>query len=463
MKEFHGFHLKIIFGLLCLITYTIANFVHPLEASESTLITETKGYDYSQFKLSDANFKTINEPAAELGRLLFYDPILSGNRNISCGTCHHHNMASTDAVSLGVGQGGSGIGPDRKAVDGIHRIKRRMPRNAPHLFNLGADQIKILMWDGRISEDPIFGNGFNTPAEEFLPHGLNSVLAAQSLFPLVGEVEMGGSPIQNDVASAVNSRIDYGWPLLVARLRSVPGYEPLFIAAFDDVQSIQNVTIVHVANAIGEFVASEWRSFDSPFDKWLNGQSELSQSQLSGMELFLGKGNCILCHSGPLFTDNDFHALAIPPFGPGRIRRFQLQNRDVGRMGESDDLDDAYRFRTPSLRNVELTGPYGHNGAFADLKSIIKHHLNPIKSLESWEPNQAILADVPWINHMDFQIWDNRLEMNRFKSAVDIQPISLTESEISDIESFLKSLTGEQSVNGRLGRPDTVPSGLPVD
>ena len=416
------------------------------------------------FKLTAKDFPPINENTARLGRLLFYDPILSGNQNISCGTCHHHNMAGADTVSLAVGQGGKGIGTERVALDGLQRIKKRMPRNTPALFNLGALEIKRLMADGRISEDPIFGNRFNTPAEEFLPLGIDSLLAAQSLFPLIGEVEMGGSPEQNEIAAAINDRLDHGWPLLVARVRAVAGYEPLFVAAYDDVDTIQDINITHIANALGDFVSAEWRSFDSPFDRYVSGEATaLSARQLAGMDLFIGKGGCASCHSGPLFTDHQFHALAIPPFGPGRIRRFDLQNRDVGRMGESDALADAYRFRTPSLRNVELTAPYGHNGAYADLRGIIKHHLDPMTALSSWDRSQVELADVSWLNHMDFLVLDDRLEMDRFRAAVDIQTTTLSEQEISDLIAFLSALTGNKSVEGRLGRPDAVPSGLPVD
>ena len=442
-------------ALSCLFSAAIAIAPPPAEAAEP---------DLESLRLAPDSFRPVSDDAAGLGRLLFYDPILSGNLNISCGTCHHHSLAGADAVSLAVGQGGAGIGRERTAPDGPHRVKRRMPRNSPALFNLGAAEVRHLMFDGRISEDDVYGNGFNTPAEEFLPPGLNSVLAAQSLFPMIGEIEMGGSPEQNEIAAAVNERIDYGWPLLVSRIRGVPGYGPLFAAAFDDVSSLQDITITHIANAIGDFVASEWRSFDSPFDRFIAGDTEtLTDAQLSGLDLFFGKGGCSACHGGPLFTDHDFHALAIPPFGPGRIRRFDPHNRDVGRMGESDSLSDAYRFRTPSLRNVELTAPYGHNGAYADLKSVIRHHLDPLAGLESWDPSQAQLPDIPWLNHMDFLVLGDRLEMDRYRRAVDIRTISLTEREIADIAAFLTALTGEASVEGRLGRPDSVPSGLPVD
>ena len=87
----------------------------------------------------------------------------------------------------------------------------------------------------------------------------------------------------------------------------------------------------------------------------------------------------------------------LPPFGPGRTRRFDPYVRDVGRMGETDDLDDAYRFRTPSLRNVELTAPYGHNGAYSTLEGVVRHHLNPHYALDSWHRQMANLPKAKWL------------------------------------------------------------------
>ena len=451
MKQIRNFELTVFW----LFATAIAISPLPIHSSSSVVTIE---------QLTEDSFLPFNAEAAELGRLLFYDPILSGNRNISCGTCHHHNLSGTDGLSLGIGQGGVGVGPERIALQATSRIKRRMPRNAPTLFNLGFKDINVLMHDGRISVDNVFGNGFNTPAEERLPDGLNSILAAQSLFPLVGEVEMAGFREQNEVSMAFRQRIDLGWPLLLARIREFPEYERRFKLAFADVNSSQDIEIKHFANAIGDFVSSEWRSFDSPFDNYISGDdSALSAQQKKGMKLFFGEAGCASCHSGPLFADQSFYALAIPPFGPGRTRQFDLLNRDVGRMGESDDLADAYRFRTPTLRNVALTPPYGHNGAYADLTSIIKHHLNPLSSLNTWDRAQTVLPVVPGIDESDFLIWDDRFEMARFREAVDIEPVHLTEEEISTLVDFLHSLTGKASVKGRLGRPTSVPSGLHVD
>ena len=435
-----------------------------LIAAGASSAGEPIGIPAGAVPVSEADFNPFDEAQAELGRLLFYDPLLSGNRNISCGTCHHHTLAGSDRLSLGLGEGGNGVGADRSASDGIGRIKRRMSRNSPALFNLGAREVATLFHDGRVSADDTYGNEFNTPAEEYLPDGLSSILAAQALFPLVGEVEMAGAPEENEVAAFLTERIDYGWPLIVERVRGVPEYEDLFAAAFEGVSSAKDIGIVHVANAIGEFVGSEWRSHDSPFDSYMSGDGDaLSPEQIDGMNLFFGKAGCSSCHGGPFLTDQEFYALALPPLGPGRTRLFDLHARDVGRLAETDRIEDAYRFRTPSLRNVALTAPYGHNGAYSDLRGVIEHHLDPLGSLDDWRRDQVDLPSVPWLDELDFIVHEDRLEMERYRNFLDIRPVSLENDEIDAIVAFMHALTGRESVNGRLGRPERVPSGLPVD
>jgi cytochrome c peroxidase len=132
-------------------------------------------------------------------------------------------------------------------------------------------------------------------------------------------------------------------------------------------------------------------------------------------------------------------------------------------MGETDRLEDAYRFRTPALRNVALTGPYGHNGAYATLEGIIRHHLDPLGSLANWDPAQVILPKAEWLEGIDFVVLEDRLERKRLKSHLDIQPLDLNGDEVADLVTFMHALTGKESIWGTLGRPDRVPSGLPVD
>ena len=106
----------------------------------------------------------------------------------------------------------------------------------------------------------------------------------------------------------------------------------------------------------------------------------------------------------PLLSDQKFYALGLPAFGPGRTRRFDPTARDVGRMGESDDIKDAYRFKTPRLCNIALTAPCGHNGAYRDLYGIVRHHLDSAAMRAVWQPNLAALPAVPWLEAIDFVI-----------------------------------------------------------
>ena len=181
------------------------------------------------------------------------------------------------------------------------------------------------------------------------------------------------------------------------------------------------------------------------------------------MDLFYGAANCSTCHAGPLLSDQKFHALALPAFGPGKTRRFDPQPRDVGRMAESNLLEDAYRFRTPMLRNVALTAPYGHNGAYATLEAMVRHHLDPLTSLDEWTRDMANLPNADWLETVDFIVQADSREISRQRQSIDIVNISLSDTQVADIVSFLNSLTGVSAESRPLGRPKAVPSGLSVD
>lgn len=399
---------------------------------------------------------------AAIGQLLFYDKILSGNRNISCGTCHHHDLAGTDGLSLGIGEGGVGVGPKRSAGTGEDAIRKRIPRNAPALWNLGHKDFRVMFHDGRLTPGDTYGNGFNSPAEEWLPQGLDNLVAAQALFPLTAQFEMAGNPRENEIAGAIHDRIDTAWPILAKRVRTIPAYGEMFVQAFPQVDTPQDVSIIEIANALAAFITTEWRSYDSPYDAYLAG-TPLPAPAERGRKLFFGDAGCVQCHSGPLFTDQEFRALGLPAFGPGRTRIWDPMPRDVGRMGKTHLLEDAYRFRTPSLRNVALTGPYGHNGAYPTLERMVRHHLDPVGSRAAWVIEDAALPSVPWLAAVDTAIQADRVEMARQAGALDIDLPARTDAEIADIIAFLHALTGQSAAERPMGRPDQVPSGLPVD
>lgn len=414
--------------------------------------------------LTDADFLPVDLAQAKIGQLLFYDKVLSGNQNIACGTCHHHDLAGGDGLSLGIGEGGTGLGTKRVAESSQDRIRKRIPRNAPALWNLGARDISVLFHDGRLESSTLYGNGFNSPAEERLPKGLTSILAAQALFPLTARFEMAGDPEENEVSGAVNDRIDNAWPIIAKRVRTIPAYGDMFVAAFEHIELAEEVSIVDIGNALGAFIAHEWRNHDSPFDQFLKGDNAaLNSVQMRGLELFFGEAGCSSCHSGALLSDQKFHALALPAFGPGKTRQFDLQPRDVGRMGETDLIEDAYRFRTPMLRNVALTAPYGHNGAYPTLEGIVRHHLDPAVALSNWTREMARLPNAEWLNETDFVVQADWREMDRQRRSIGILPIQLDDGDVQALVEFLKSLTGITAKERPFGRPDRVPSGTTVD
>ncbi len=410
------------------------------------------------------DFLEFDAGQAKLGQRLFLDPILSGNRSISCAACHNPDHASTDALSPGIGEGGLGIGPDQTPGTVSSRIRKRIPRNAPALWNLGAAEVVTLFHDGRIAMSDIYENGFNTPAQEWLPQVLNSIPAVKALFSLTLQFEMAGDPGENQVAGAAYDRIDAFWPIIARRVRANPEYAQRFAAAFDDVNGPFDIDITYVANAIAAFEGTEFRSHDSPFNAFLaGGASDLSPRQRSGLELLFGKAGCSGCHSGPLLTDHGFHALMLPQFGPGRTRQRDSVVRDTGHMAVSDRHRDTYRFRTPSLRNVARTGPYGHNGAYPTMEGMIRHHLAPEISFAGGQPQLAAFPYVPWLSPTDFLPLDDAYERARLSLRLDIIAVSHSGQEIADLVAFMHALSGKESLGGRLGRPDAVPSGLDVD
>jgi len=414
--------------------------------------------------LSEADFPAHEPAQVKLGQLLFYDKILSGNRNISCATCHHPTHFGGDGLSLGIGEGGRGIGPERTAGEGSSRIKRRIPRNAPALWNIGANEINILFHDGRLSLSDDYGNGFISPAQERLPDGLSGLLAAQALFPLASRFEMAGDPEENSVARAAFDRIDHVWPIITRRVQAVTEYQSLFIDAFDHIDTAGEISIVDIANALAAFQSVEWQSFDSAFDRYLAGEhSALTAMEKKGMALFYGDAGCVQCHSGKLFSDQQFHALKLPVFGPGRTRAHDPIPRDTGRLAASDSLEDSYRFRTPSLRNVEVTGPYGHNGAYRSMEQMIRHHLDPDAALALWKREHAILPDISWLNDTDLIILHDKREMARYARYNDVDTQQLSNNSINALIAFLKTLTGYNVDNTPLGVPTSVPSGIPID
>lgn len=408
---------------------------------------------------------TFSAPSAEavlLGRDLFFDPILSGNRNISCATCHHPSLASGDEMSLSIGEGGIGLGKQR-IPDPANLPRARVPRNAPALFNLGAAEFTTLFHDGRVQRDAAAKFGMRMPEKFTLERAADTPLAAQATLPITSHDEMAGQPGENDIADAVVAGNVHGphgaWQMLADRVAAIPEYRQRFAWLKGNDEALH---ISDIGSVIGDFIAFEFRSVDSPFDAFLRGEDgALSNAQLRGMSLFYGKGDCASCHSGLFQTDHRFHSLGIPPVGPGKGHG-PGGYADHGRAGVTGDPQDLYAFRTPSLRNVTITAPYGHNGAYGELEDIIRHHLDPLTWLAQYKVDKALLPEVE-VDIPDTAALDDFDEMLRIAMSVEREPLYLRDDEIQAIIAFLAALEDPGAAHGRLGAPYTVPSGLPVD
>ncbi len=403
----------------------------------------------------------LDRQRIELGWLLFYDPILSGNQEVSCATCHHPRFGTGDGVSLSLGDGASGLGPERVA-DPNNLPEQRLPRNAPALFNLGEPEFQVMFHDGRLEFDPTKPNNIRTPLGDAMAEGFDSVLAAQAMFPVLSADEMAGHYSENPISQAVRlghlSLPGGAWDQIAARVDALPDYRERFDAVLGDGAPI---TFADIGNVIADFMIFEWTATNSPYDRYLAGEDALGVAELRGLDLFYGEAGCGVCHAGRFQTDHDFHAIAMPQLGPGKTARFERHARDEGRLRVTGAAEDAFAFRTPSLRNVVHTAPYGHAGAYATLEAVVRHHLDPVASLYAYDRSQVILPELAGAD--DWRILNSTDEVAAIADANELAPMELSDAQVGDILTFLGALTDQVSLEGRLGIPESVPSGLPVD
>ncbi|MEN8176149.1 MAG: cytochrome c peroxidase [Pseudomonadota bacterium] len=413
----------------------------------------------------------IPEEKVALGKQLFHDKELSGNRNISCATCHHPLTDTGDGLSLPIGEGGVGLGVTRDTGSKQDAVHERVPRNAPPVFMLGSKELTHMFHDGRVALQDDFPSGVKTPAGHDLPDTLENIVAAQAMFPVTSPTEMAGQGSENSIARAAADGNLAGpggvWELLAARLQAIPGYVDMFIEAFDDVKRAKDITYAHAANAIAAFEIEAWRANRSPYDAYLEGDNQaLNRHEKDGLSLFFGKAGCAECHSGELFSDMDFHAIAMPQTGPGRGDGPDGHD-DFGREQVTRDEEDLYRFRTPPLRNVALTAPYGHAGAYDTLEDVVLHHLDPEASLwayhhEDYCREKPVLPSREDLDALDCVVMDDEDRVEDIAEANELDPVSLTDAEVDDLIAFLHALTDKSTIDLRRDVPKSLPSDLPL-
>ena len=392
-----------------------------------------------------------------LGRALFFDRELSGNRDVACASCHEMTTNAVDGLSLSVGTGGSGVGASRTL--GAGRVFAA--RNAPSMLNIGIG-LNYTLWDGRVNQ---FGTGtINAPLGVVFPSGLSNVLAAQAMLPVLNRVEMRGNAGDHDINGNVNElaaatdTVAGVWSGIMKRLLAIQAYTGKFAAAYPFVPA-SSLGFQHAANAIAAFEIQSFMRTNSAFDRYLaRDNGALTDEQKEGAILFFGKAQCSSCHSGALLGGQQFANIGVPQIGPGVGKAAPL---DKGRGEQQTPPNTFYdfAFRVPPLRNVELTAPYMHDGAYPTLEAVLRHYTNPDSAQRHYDVTQ-LAPEVRSSYHGDQATIAAVLTTldGRFRQG----GIKLDANEQRQIIAFLKSLTDPAAKNLASVIPGAVPSGLPI-
>ncbi|MDF3053673.1 MAG: Di-heme cytochrome c peroxidase [Geminicoccaceae bacterium] len=390
----------------------------------------------------------VRAPLVRLGEALAFDKELSGNRDISCMTCHLPQEGTGDGRSLAIGQGATGLGADR-----VHPTGAFIPRNAPPLFNLFA--MRHLFWDGRVNRDE--SSLFHTPAGAAVTPDMIQVfefgsLSALGLFPVVSREEMRADA-GNELALISDDHPEQVWQALMVRLGRIPEYRQLFEAAYPG-RRFDQMTFAHASNAIAGFLVEKLAFNNSPWDRFLRGNdAAMTPVQLQGAKNFMS-ARCSVCHNGATLSDDRFHNVAVIQFGPGKGDGPDFRD-DFGRFRETGIEADRYAFRTPPLRNVELTAPYGHDGAFFDLREFVDHYSESDVKLMSFtlSPREPLLQNTAL---------NTRAEILLTRDIL-LDGVFFPPQVVDEVTEFMKALTDPAARNLQRIVPGRVPSGLPVD
>jgi cytochrome c peroxidase len=320
-----------------------------------------------------------------LGEALFFDPNLSGCGTISCASCHIPEMGFSDKQQISDGCAGA---TGRRNSNTVYNTAF-----ASHLF-----------WDGRVQ-----------------------TLEEQALGPVVDGAEMANT--WDNVLSYLNTGIH---PITKKEyLEARKFYERYFQTVFGG-----EITTTTVTKAIGAYERTAV-SFDAPYDKWLKGDDKaLTADQLKGLELFFGKAKCVACHQPPNFTDFDFHNLAVPNAGFETAEKFPANASICGGIPKDVDpgrgevgflrssCSDLGKFKTPTLRNIALSEPYMHNGAFEGLSHVVGH----LEALSKGTVKPVV----------------GRLDPKVAKGAFQLGSGGGSRGDLKAVTEFLKALTGTQ-------------------
>jgi cytochrome c peroxidase len=394
--------------------------------------------------------RRINHQLADVGRLLWFDPIQGLNDDNTCGGCHapSNGFGDTQPIAIGI---------DNNRVVGPARAGPRNQRRSPMVINTVF--YPTLMWNSRFhapSGDPFDNSlGFVFPAPEgstlsYLPH----LLAAQAFIPPTEKVEQAGFHFpggNDDIRGEV-----------VRRLNENGNYRQLFARVFPHVKAGSPISFDDVGRAIAEFEFTQVYA-DAPIDRYARGQrNALTPSEKRGAVLFFGRAGCVSCHavsgqSNEMFSDFRQHVAAIPQIapsfsnvafdGPGA-------NEDFGLEQVTGHPADRYAFRTSPLRNVALQPAFMHNGAFVRLEDAIRYHLDAVGGAATfttaWLPADLQAPTGPMLPVLE------RLD------PLLRTPVQLNEEEFASLVDFVRNgLLDPDARPQRLRRfiPEKLPSG----
>ena len=358
----------------------------------------------------------INDPLAQLGKLLFFSKSLSGDMDTACASCHHPALGGGDALALPVGTGAVDpdvVGPGRHRPDGLPNVGR----HSQSVFNVGLYD-DALFWDSRVEsigkEAGLngSGSGIRTPetpinvADTLVPPG-TTLVAAQARFPVTVPEEMRGSLLPGATEEALRQRLaarigDYGDG--AGELQN-NNWLAEFQAAFaSSAPAEQLITFDNIALAIGEYQRS-MVFVDTPWNAYVQGDlSAISDEAKRGALLFFGDPSeqrlgCAACHGGDFFTDERNTIVGFPQTGPGKGDGPD-GDADFGREQQTGNEQDRFMFRTPTLLNLGATAPYGHTGTFSFVDATA-HYFLPEDTFDTVFPGGTVCGIEQFAGHPD--------------------------------------------------------------
>lgn len=408
------------------------------------------------------NIPDINTPKAQLGMRLFYSKSLGADRDTACASCHHPALGGGDNLPLSIGVGADRpdlLGPGRLHDSSAHDYDSgpTVPRNAPTTFNI-AGWNKSIFHDGRIETIDSSNSSkhiMRTPdstigTEDSLAS--SNFAAAQSRFSITSPEEMKGfnhnDKNRQDIRVYLASRFgNYGEGAgeLVDPDYWLSQFQTALESPLGTAEEL--ITEQNIAELIGVYELSQVFN-NTPWKKYIEGdKNALSESAKIGAVLFYrpiaeGGAGCASCHSGDFFTDEKFHNIAMPQIGRGKGDGEDKTN-DFGRFRETKNEIDKFAFRTPSLINVEVTGPWSHAGAYTSLEAVVKHHLNPALAIRNYDYSQLSQLGIQHLDKIEANAEPalNKLDADRAAGLNVLENADLNETQVSQLVEFLKALT----------------------